>query len=298
MQIGRLFEIVYILLDKKMVTSAELAERFEVSRRTIYRDIETLSAAGIPVYMKKGKGGGISLLPNFILNKAVLSHEEKNNILLSLQAIKSSGLHEMDNTFQKMSSMFGSLETDWIEVEFSPWENEHGEDKTFNRLKSAILKKQIVVFMYANVKGERSMRRVEPLKLYFKGSAWYLYGYCTQKEDYRIFKLSRIKELCITDSLFQRKAPSQIPIKENIFIEDYVSLTLRLSAEMAYRVYDEFTDYKEQEDGSFIVQIDFPKGKWLYSYIGTFGSGCEVLKPIEIRNQVRKDLQKSLKQYL
>lgn len=92
MQINRLFEIVYILLDKKRVTSRELAERFEVSSRTIYRDIETLSAAGIPVYMSKGKGGGISLLPDFVLNKAVITDEEKEEILSSLKAVTRSCL--------------------------------------------------------------------------------------------------------------------------------------------------------------------------------------------------------------
>ena len=108
MQINRLFEIIYILLDKKTVTSKELADRFEVSTRTIYRDIETLSISGIPIYMSKGRGGGISLLPTFILNKTVITDEEKENILSSLKAVSAVGFSKTDTALTKLSSLFGS----------------------------------------------------------------------------------------------------------------------------------------------------------------------------------------------
>ena len=124
MQINRLFEVVYILLDKKTVTAKELAERFEVSSRTIYRDIETLSSAGIPVYMSKGKGGGISLLPDFVLNKAVLTDEEKEDILSSLKAVKAVNLSKTDTALKKLSSLFGESNTDWIGNEVSKPEND------------------------------------------------------------------------------------------------------------------------------------------------------------------------------
>ncbi|MBC2725277.1 YafY family protein [Desulfosporosinus sp.] len=298
MQINRLFEIVYILLDKKAVTAKELAERFEVSTRTIYRDIETLSSSGIPVYMSKGKGGGISLLPDFVLNKAVITDEERDDILSSLKAVKAVNLSKTDTALKKLSSLFGESNKDWIEVDFSSWSNAQNETVTFNTLKSVILGKRIVSFAYASAKGQQTAREVEPLKLCFKSGAWYLYGYCKSRCDFRFFKLRRIRELCVSEQTFQRKSPNQILSNENVFKEEYIKLKLKLSAEVAYRVYDEFDSYDQQADGSFIADINYPKGEWLVYYITTFGRHCEVLEPLDVRNDVQAELQNTLKLYL
>ena len=298
MKINRLFEIVYILLDKKVVTSKELAERFEVSSRTIYRDIETLSSAGIPVYMSKGKGGGISLLPDFVLNKAVITDEEKEDILSSLKAVNAINPNKTDNALKKLSSLFGESNTDWIEVDFSSWAKGQNEIETFNAIKSAIIDKRVISFSYASAKGQQTSRQVEPLKLCFKSNAWYLYGYCKSRCDYRFFKLRRIRQLCVSEQNFQRKSPNQIFSNEYVFQEDYVKLKLKLSTEAAYRVYDEFDSYEQQEDGSFIVEINYPKSEWIVYYIITFGSQCEVLEPENVRNNVKEELQNILKQYL
>lgn len=298
MQINRLFEIVYILLDKKLVTSKELAKRFEVSTRTIYRDIDTLSSAGIPVYMSKGKGGGISLLSDFILNKTILTEEEKNNILSSLKAVNSVNLSETDNALEKLSSLFGETNTDWIEVDFAAWYNADEEKNLFCNLKSAILHKNTVSFSYSSGKGENTNRHVCPLKLCFKGQSWYLYGYCKKRCDNRFFKLTRIKELSILDETFQKKAPSQIFSEKKILNDELIVLKLKLSKKMAYRVYDEFITYIELEDGSFIAEIMYPKGEWIFNYIASFGEDCEVLSPEEIRHEIKIKLQKILNNYL
>ena len=298
MQINRLFEIVYILLDKKTVTSKELAERFEVSTRTIYRDIETLSSSGIPVYMSKGKGGGISLLPAFVLNKAVITDEEKENILSSLKAVNAVSFSKTDTALTKLSSLFGESNTDWIEVDFSSWANPQSETETFNTIKSAILGKIIISFFYASAKGQQTAREVEPLKLCFKSGSWYLYGYCKSRCDFRFFKLRRIRELCLSEQNFQRKSPNQIFSKENVFQEEYVKLKLKLSAQVAYRVYDEFDSYEQQEDGSFIAEISYPKGEWIFYYVASFGEDCEVLSPEEVRLDVKTKLKNALKNYL
>jgi predicted DNA-binding transcriptional regulator YafY len=298
MQINRLFEIMYILLDKKTVTSKELAERFEVSQRTIYRDIETLSSAGIPVYMTKGKGGGISLLPDFVLNKAVITDAEKEDILSSLKAVSAVNLSKTDTALKKLSSLFGESNADWIEVDFSSWSNAQNEKEAFNTIKSAILGKRVLSFSYASAKGQRTSREVEPLKLCFKSGAWYLYGYCRTRCDFRFFKLRRIRGLCISEQNFRRKSPRQILSDENVFQEEYVRLKLKLSAKAAYRVYDEFNHYEQQGDGSFIAEINYPKGQWIFYYIASFGSQCEVLEPVDVRDDVKAELQKTLNNYL
>lgn len=298
MQINRMFEIIYILIDKKTVTARELAERFEVSTRTIYRDVETLSSAGIPVFMSKGKGGGISILDDFVLNKAVLTEEEKTDVLSSMKAVGAINFNKTDSALNKLSSLFGEKNSDWIEVDFSSWYNSEKESETFNDIKSAILSKKVINFTYSSGKGERTSREVEPLKLCFKGMSRYLYAYCTLRQDFRFFKLSRIKDLVITEKYFDRIVTSPVFKTDNMFKEQYITLKLKLSPNMAFRIYDEFDDYTREPDGSFIIHTNYPVGEWLFSYIASFGSNCEVLEPLEIRNKIKEEFQKTLKNYL
>lgn len=298
MQINRMFEIIYLLLDKKIITARELAERFEVSQRTIYRDIETLSSAGIPVYMKKGRYGGISILDGFVLNKTVLTNEEKNDILSAMQAMGAINFNESNSALKKLSGLFGENNKDWIEVDFSYWNHSEKESITFNRLKEGILSKKIVTFTYSSGKGERTLREVEPLKICFKGMTRYLYAYCYLRQDFRFFKLTRINDLEITKTQFERIANKPILKIDAKFNDEFITLKLKVSANMAYRVYDEFDNYTKEPDGSFIIKSKYPVGEWLYPYIVSFGEGCEVLEPLDVRNKVKEELKKILDNYL
>lgn len=297
MQINRLFEMVYLLLNKESITAGELAMHFEVSPRTIYRDVELLSSAGIPIYMTKGKGGGISLLPDFVLNKAVLTDSEKSDILSALHAVEAVSLEQANTAVQKLSSLFGNTNSDWIEVDFSGWANADEEAKLFGMLKAAIIEKKRVAFHYHS--SERSMQRTaEPLKLCFKGQSWYLYAFCMVRKDYRFFKLRRIKKLELLSEHFERTAPAKIFGDGKVFQDDFVTITLKLSEKMAYRVYDEFSQYETLPSGDFIVQFTMPRGDWVYQYLATFGEHCEILNPEDIRQQIKGKLQKTLAQYL
>lgn len=297
MQLTRLFGIVYLLLNKKHTTAGKLAELFEVSKRTIYRDIEILSQAGIPIYLTKGRGGGISLLSTFILNKTVLTEAEKTSILSALQAVDAVTLEQTDTAKQKLSCLFGNQNTDWLEVDFSSWANTDEESLTFNTLKTAVLTKHIVRFLYHNGDGTAMERSAEPLKLIFKGQSWYLYAYCHVRQDFRFFKLRRIKELIILDEIFNRTSETKILTGEPISKEDWVNITLKLSSKIAFRVYDEFEKPEKQPDGNFIVTFTAQKNNWIYSYLATFGEHCEVLSPEDIRANIKEKLQKTLEQY-
>lgn len=300
MQINRLFQIIYILLENKVVTAGELAERFNVSVRTIYRDIENLSSVGVPVYMSKGKGGGISILPNFILNKALLTQEEKQDILSSIRAVCAVSLSNDDSlkTLNKLNNILGENNSDWIEVDFSNWANGEKEKYVFENIKSSILNKNIIVFDYFSSKHESIKRTVYPLKLYFKGQSWYLYGFCKLRNDYRFFKLTRIKNIVISNENFEVSYPDKIFKEDNTFQQRLVNVKLRIAKGMAYRVYDEFEVVEELEDGDFIVNISYPMGEWLYSYIYTFGEYAEVLEPLELREHMRSKIERMLKVYL
>lgn len=297
MQINRLFEMIYLLLNQETITAGALANHFEVSTRTIYRDVELLSSAGIPIYMTKGRGGGISLLPDFVLNKTLLTNREKADILSALHAVEAVSLEQTNTAVQKLSSLFGRSQSDWVEVDFSGWANADEEAKVFTTLKAAILGKQAVEFLYYS--GEGSLQRVvEPMKLCFKGQGWYLYAYCRVRSNFRFFKLRRIKELMVLPELFDRQTPKKIFDGKEIFEDDFVTIMLKISKEMTYRVYDEFPEYEKLPDGGFFVKLTMPRGEWVYHYLASFGQHCQVIAPQDIRLQIKNTLQETLKQYL
>lgn len=297
MQIHRLFEIIYLLLERRTVTAKQLSERFEVSTRTIYRDVENLSAAGIPIYMSKGKGGGISLLPDFVLNKTVLTESEKQDILSSLQAMKALDCGDGESVFQRLSALFGDAGHDWIEIDFSSWANGTEEKSRFNTLKTAILSRLVITFRYSGGNGLHSDRTVEPLKLCFKSSAWYVYGFCRLRGDFRFFKLSRIQALKLGEENFRRDAPAQIFTDGEIYPQPFVRMKLWFSKQAAYRIYDELENVSMLPDGNYIAEVSYPAGEWLLHYIATYGSTCEVLEPQEIREKLKTELEKTLSRY-
>lgn len=300
MQINRLLEIVYILFEKKIVTAKELSEYFEVSQRTIYRDVDTLSAAGIPIYASKGKGGGISLLDNFVINKSIISEKEQIDILASLQGMKALNVPDVEPVLKKLATMFEKNYANWIDVDFSRWGSGSNEKEKFDLLKTSIINKRRVKFDYYSSGGEKTERIIEPLKLLFKGQAWYVYGFCIVKNDYRIFKVSRIENLTLLNEIVTRNIPEDI-LKES-HEESYktIKLVMKIEAGMAYRVYDEFgqESVSKNIDGSFLVTAILPENEWAYGYILSFGDYGEVLEPEYIREIIRKRLENNLKKYL
>lgn len=299
MQIGRLFEIVYILLDKKTTTAKDLAQHFEVSQRTIYRDIDTLTAAGIPIYTNKGKGGGISLLDNFVLNKSLLSENEQDEILTALHSLSLAKDPDASNVLSKLSTMFNKSAVDWIQVDFSDWRSQ--DSTTFSSIKSAILNKHAIQFDYYSSFGEKSERRIEPLQLSFKHRAWYVVGYCTAKKDIRVFKLFRIKNLVVTNESFDRTYhPQSINQPYDPKLSKLITVKLRIDASQAYRVYDDFDESQVEKcsDDSFIVTSTYPEDQWVYGNILSFGHYAEVLEPDYLREVIKERLKKSLDKYL
>ncbi len=298
MQVNRLFEIIYLLLDKTSLTAKELAEHFEVSTRTIYRDVEILSGAGIPIYMSKGKGGGIHLLEDYILNKAVITDKEKGEILSSLHAIKEVSLEETNTALSKLGALFGDNKSDWIEIDFGYWSHGEKEAILFESLKNAILQRKIITFSYASVKGENTSRWVEPVKLIFKGMSWYLYGYCKSRLDYRYFKLKRIHDMIVTEESYQiRGNPVVQKTTDTYKASASVPMKLHFNKDVAYLVYDEYENYSKLEDGSLLVEGCFDINPWFFHHILAYGSSCEVVEPEELRLQVKEELIRMLHKY-
>ncbi|MDW2800868.1 YafY family protein [Clostridium boliviensis] len=300
MQINRLFEIIYILLNKELITAPELAEHFEVSVRTIYRDIDTLSSAGIPIYAVQGKGGGISLLDDYILDKSLLTEKEQNEILYALQSLSIAKAPESEDVLDRLSRLFNKNKTSWIEVDFSPWGSDEKRSFQFTIIKDAILSHRIIEFNYFSSSGEKSARRVEPVKLIFKVHAWYLQGFCLTRNAYRTFKIARMADLLMTEQVFTERVPGEL--KNGVQAEKtqkWIQVCLRISDEGAYRVYDEFDekDVTKNGEGSFTVTTLLPENEWLIRYILSFGADVKILSPPHIRDRLRNELNKISSKY-
>lgn len=297
MQESRLFRIVYYLLENGKATAPELAQKFEVSIRTIYRDIDAISSVGIPIYAAQGKGGGISILSDYTLEKSFFSEQEREQILMALQGIMATTGKTSDELLTKLSGLFQMKYTKWIEVDFSDWVQGKPQQNTFDLIKNAIFQKKVISFCYFNSKGNNSKRNARPICLVFKSKDWYLYAFCLLRNDYRFFKLTRIRQVeMLSDTFTQDFTP--IRIEKQIHIEKTITVKLKFDRRIAFRVYDEFTDnITEDTQGNLYVQVNLPDNEILYSYLLSFAEYVEVLEPQCIRKQIKKRLQKMQEKY-
>ncbi len=295
MQISRLFNILYILIEKGQITATELSKNLEVSIRTIYRDVEALSQAGIPIYTLQGKGGGISLTDDFIFNKTLLSENEQDEILLAIQSLSALQYPELDNIFLKLSTFFNRTSNNWIEIDFSSWGNEKRQNAIFTLIKDLILKKKPISFTYYNVKGEKSDRLILPEKLLFKNNSWYLKGYCYRKNDTRTFKIGRISDAeeasdLNIELLKNSSCNKSLSSNESLPIPPVklINMQMKVSSAGAYRVFEDFeeSEITKNEDGSYSINTNLPDGEWIFNYLLSYGTLLEVFEPISIRNEL------------
>ena len=296
MQESRLFKIVYYLLDRGQATAPELAERFEVSVRTIYRDIDALSAAGIPIYAEAGRNGGIRLMHDFVLDHAVLSGEEKREILAALQSINITRNIAESQTLQKLSALFALPSENWLEIDFSRWGNQGFDKEKFELLKTAVIHCRQIRIRYAGPDGTERERTVQPYRLVYRSKAWYLKAFCMEKQEMRTFKLNRILELALLEESFVRR---NFPEESEDDEGNYPLVTLRFPKEMAYRVYDEFdgSQIERQENGDLIAAARMPEGAWLISFLLSFGTQVEILSPAYLREEIVRQAEKIVEKY-
>ncbi len=293
---SRLFQILYYLLGRGQATACELAEKFEVSTRTIYRDIDKLSSAGIPVYTTTGHGGGVQLVENFVLKQALLSKEDMQNILIGVQSLSAACLPEADAVIAKLQAIFQMQTSNWIEVDYSRWGcRAEREKSSFELLKKAIQDRYQIQFQYYNSTGEFSERGCYPLKLIYKDKAWYLSAFCLKRKGIRLFRISRMRKLELTDQHFEEilreEQPSSSKPPENHLME----MELSFSKEMAYRVYDSFDeDVITQSGEKLIVKVAMPEDEWLYGFLMSFGDKLTVLDPPYLKEELKKRIQMAL----
>ena len=291
MKLNRLFEITSILLNRRTVTAAELAERFGVSVRTIYRDIDALSASGVPVYTSQGAGGGISLMEEYSLSRAMLSDEERRGILMALQLLRATRCPDLGGVLEKLGGLFRGG-ADWISVDFSPWGADPNAANRFSDVRDAILARRVIEVEYVNASNRRSTRQIEPMRLEFKQSAWYLWGWCRLRQELRSFRLSRIKRVTLTPEVFQRDPGEALCRREEAeqALSSTTHFVLRFDAEALYRLYDAYDDGQitANGDGTYTVALDVTEDDWIYGYVLGFGEHVELLEPEHARRELQR----------
>lgn len=292
MKESRLFRILYYLLGKGHATAPELAEELEVSVRTIYRDIDRLSSAGIPVYVTTGRNGGIQLLDNYVLEKALFSDTEKQSILATLQSLSVIGNTYEKEMLTKLSALFNIASENWFEVDFSRWGDPTKDNEKFKLLKTAVVGHRAVSIVYVNSCGEKIKRTIRPLCLLYKAKEWYVKAFCTTRQDFRIFKMNRIIELALLNETF---TPVDYPGPSNVPAMPCNTLKLRFPQELAYRVYDEFEPDDitvDEATGTLIVTTRMPEDAWLIGYLLSFGANVEIIEPIQLRKILSDEAKK------
>lgn len=298
MKDNRLFRILYYILEKEKVTANELADKFEVSVRTIYRDIDSISSVGVPIFTTQGKGGGIKIDNEFILNKSLFDTNEKEQIIAALQGLEKTNEAYKSELITKLSALFKIKNSNWIEIDFTSWGSNNTYQDLFNALKTTIINKNIISFSYNSSKAEKINRKVKPIRLLFKEQDWYLYAFCLLRNDFRYFKLSRMKDLEVLAINYEDNFENAV-LKKELKYENIVNIKLKFDKSVAFRVYDEFNEaIEEDEKGNLYVEMKIPNNYKLYNYIFSFGSNVEILEPKEIRNQFKNMINEIAKKYI
>ena len=307
MQIDQLFEFVYILIDKKQVTAKEMAERFGVSTRTVYRWMEALSVSGVPVYSLKGRGGGIAISEKFSMDNTVLSEEERLAIVSSVKALENlsgksgTSITPERKAADKLSRLVAS-DTNWLEVDFAPWSPEGSEVRNlFSILRDSILKKRQISFDYFTGDGRSEKRIVHPWKLVFRGQAWYLLGWCTLRKSERFFKLTRMRNLVMTSK--NANVTRNQGIEESAQTSEYsaplIQIKAKITKEKISYLMDSFicSEIKPQKNGYVNVSFMAPDTPWLCEIFLSFGAQIKIVSPVKIKNTIAEMAEKITELY-
>lgn len=308
MRIDRMLAITIILLNRDRITAQELAKKFEVSVRTIYRDIESINLAGIPIVSLQGNTGGFEIMKNYKIDKQLLTLKDMLTMISALKGINIALKDEkLDSAIEKITNLVPKDKSNIIDnyaeqfvIDILPWQYSQEKKNIIQQLHKAISANTLIEFSYRNLKSESSTRTIEAMTLIFKGYTWYLFGYCRLRKDFRVFRVSRINNLKLLDDIFERKNVSYKKYFEPINdTSPTIDLILKFDASVRTQVED-FYDKKHidiQDDGSLIVQTAFPDNEWLYSIILYYGDKVEVLEPANVRENIREKAENILGMY-
>lgn len=276
MQVIRLLQTTLILLSRKQVTAKELAERFQVSVRTIYRDVDALSLAGVPVYANKGRNGGIFLDDSYQVSHALIEKEEQDDLFLALHLLQSVGLADTEELLKKMGTVYDWSE--WLEVDLSQTEI---TSQTFEKIREALFNHCEVDCVYHTEYGQTRLLSLAPKRVLYKYQTWYLLALELTKKEWMLFPLKQIKQVVLKERI-------TYDFPEEVVVFPRLSVQLRFSKRIAYKKYAEFADFEWQDnaDSSFDAVLEFAEFDDLYRFLIPLGKNVEILGPSWIREKV------------
>lgn len=300
MKIDRQIGILSVLLQKETVTAPYLAEKFEVSRRTINRDIEDLCKAGIPVVTRQGVNGGISILEDYKLDKTLFTKGEMQDILAGLRSLDSvNGTNRYGQLMEKLSAgssdfMVGNQS---VLIDLSSWHKGSLAPK-IELIRTAIDKCRKLEFIYYSSKGE-SVRCIEPYYLIFRWSSWYVWGWCDKRKDFRLFKLDRMDQVKLSGQEFLKRQVSMPDLSDERVFPGGIKVRALFEPDCKWRLVEEFGagSFRVQQDGRLLFQTDYTNKENLITWLLSFREKVELLEPEEIREEIRASLERMRKKY-
>lgn len=296
MKMNRLISIIMLLLEHKTISAAELSRTFEVSKRTIYRDIEIINEAGIPIITFPGINGGIGIMEEFKVDKRLFSETDLTTLLIGLSGVHSA----LDNkeTKQVMSKLKAIIPkekqndieelTSRIAIDLSPWQKDIIRESYLQIINSAIVERKILSFDYFDVKGDVSSREVEPYRLLHKGNSWYLQGFCLLRQEMRTFRFSRIRKLITLDRSFTLRVIDFSALSKEI---DYdmpqIMVKIRFDDTLKGQMISHYSDIDiVHEDGKNIATIPVLDGDIGIRFLLSLGESCECIEPQDVREKL------------
>lgn len=300
MKIDRLIGILSVLLQKEKTTAPELADRFEVSKRTINRDIEDLCRAGIPIRTAQGIGGGISIMDGYRMDRTILTSKDMQMILAGLRSLDSvSGSSYYGQLMEKIQAGSSEFITgrDSILIDLSSWYRDSLAPK-IEMIQDAIGDRRLIKFRYYAPSGE-SERTVEPYYLVFRWSSWYLWAWCLKRKDFRLFKLNRMDGVQITEKNFECRDATMPDLSNEKIFPGGIKVKALFEADQKWRLVEEFgtSCFTENDDGRLLFTADYTDMENLITWILTFGDKAEVIEPEEVREKVRTAIEAMIKNY-
>lgn len=307
MKIDRLVGILVVLLRYERVQAKELAERFDVSVRTILRDVDAINLAGIPIVTFQGANGGIGIAEGYRLDKSVLTGDDMAAIITTLKGIDGALtgksheilMEKLKNTLPASQLEILDTKLKQLIIDLSPWHEDAHTKKKLAVIRRAIEQTLELEFSYSDSEGRKTKRIVEPYSLILKAQKWYLLAWCRLRSSFRYFKVSRIGELTVGETVFKpREVPDDSISEEPEWYKSGKPVTLELVfiKELESIVAEWFGENLEKdENGNIMVRATLPENNWLYGYLLSFGAGIEVVNPPHIRS-VLADIAKEIYQ--
>lgn len=300
MKMERAIGILSVLLQKDTITAADLARRFEVSVRTILRDLDSLSQAGIPIVTKQGVGGGVSVMEGYRLDRTLLTSGEMRDILAGLQSLDSvHGTNRYRQLMERLSADSTSLlpGSQVMLIDLSSWYKDSLAPK-IEQIRGAIDGCFPLQFLYYAPKGE-AWRTMEPYYLVFRWSSWYVWGWCRDRKDYRLFKLNRMEKLRLLQEQFEKRAAPLPELENERIFPGKIPVKAQFTPDCKWRLVEEFgiSCFTKSPDGGLLFQADYTDKENLFSWLLTFGDKAELLEPEALRRELRERIKKMLEEY-